>query len=243
MVRRTIAKIAFAIAVTTNAQASVIGEGEYRFGPDMAENAACAIAEQRAKENAIANFVGEKYELNKSEYCKNENCITHSIAFSDVSGNIKRIIKQESQVAPERGYNVCVVNLVADVEEIKNPIEVTVVDPEHEFRHGDRFAMQLISNRVGRFYAFNFVNDEYTLTAVGNVTESNKQFRVPSLPYKFEVKVPIGKRISRELLVVLFTTQDLTVRQKYSRIEFEKLVKDIPFSGRKLVNHHLTILR
>ncbi len=243
MVKRTIAQIAFTVAIATSAQANVIGEGEYRFGPDMAENAACSIAENRAKENAIANFIGEKYELTKTEYCKNENCITHSLAVSDISGNIKRIIKQESLVAPERGYNVCIVHVVADVEEIKNPIKLEIVNPEHEFRHGDRFSMQAVSNRVGNYYAFNFVNDEYVLIANGKVAEPNKKFRLPSGVEKFEARLPIGKTISKELVVVLFTTVDLTVGKKYSRIEFQKLVKDIPFGGRKLINHQLTILR
>jgi hypothetical protein len=225
------------------AQAQTVGQGEYRFGPDMAENAACELAKEKAKENVIANYVGEQLELSTTEYCKNEKCVAHSITLSDVSGQIKRIIKMNSVVAPERGHSVCVVDIVADVEKINNPIEFKLIDPESELRHGDRFTLKAISNRVGITHVFNFVDDKYHLIYRGKVTTPNKEFNVLPTNERFSATVPQGKKVSKELVVILFTTTNLTVGEMYSRIEFQKLIKDVPFNGRKLVNHHVTIVR
>lgn len=225
------------------AHAQTVGQGEYRFGPDTSENAACKIAMERAKENAIANFVGEQFELTKNEYCKNETCTTHSLAFSEVSGQIKKILKSDYQVAPERGHSVCVVDLIAEVEPIKNPIDAKFIDLDTELMHGDRFYVNVISNKVGKVYLFNFIDGDYTFLAESNAYETNKKVRLPTGALKFEATVPIGKKVSKELVVALFTTSDLTIRSKYSRIEFERLVNDLPFNGRKLIVHHLTIVR
>lgn len=235
--------IAVIMMCASFAHAETIGQGEYRFGPDMAENAACELAKEKAKENVIANFVGEQLELSTTEYCKNENCVAHSIALSDVSGQIKRIIKMNSVIAPERGHSVCVVDIVADVEKINNPIEFKLVNPENELRHGDRFTLRAINNRVGNTYVFNFVDDQYYLIYSGKVTTVNREFNVLPTNERFSATVPQGKKVSKELVVILFTTTNLTVGENYSRIEFQKLVKDVPFNGRKLVNHHVTIVR
>jgi hypothetical protein len=58
-----------------------------------------------------------------------------------------------------------------------------------------------------------------------------------------QAELPIGKSHSNELLVFLFTDKNLTFRDKYSTMEFDLLVKDIPFSNRKLINHHVSIER
>ena len=57
------------IATSVNAK-EVSGTGEFRFGPETAQNVACSLAEQKAKENAIANFVGEYIEHQTNQICK-----------------------------------------------------------------------------------------------------------------------------------------------------------------------------
>ena len=41
---------------------AVTGIGEYRFGPDTAENLACEVAEDRAKQDALIKFNGQLVE-------------------------------------------------------------------------------------------------------------------------------------------------------------------------------------
>ena len=104
----------------------VKGTGEYSFGPDTAENVACRLAEEKAKQNAIANFVGEMIEAAQNESCKDEKCTTLSTLYTEVSGEIKTIIKKDKQVYPDRNRQVCEVDIVAEVEKITSTIKFRV---------------------------------------------------------------------------------------------------------------------
>ena len=241
MVRGTVGAIAFTVA--TSVFGSVVtGTGEYRFGPETAQNIACSIAEENAKKNAIANFVGEYIEHQTNQICKNEECTEYRTLFSEISGNVQTIIDRNVLVAPERGHSVCIVDIKAEVEKISNPITFKV-EGSSELRHGDRFVLSAISNRVGNFVVFNVIDDAYHQIYSGKVTLANSEFAIPSKNHRLLAKVPTGKHQSIEKIVVLFSTEALTIQKRYSRMEFERLMNDISFVNRKLVNHHVTIVR
>jgi len=71
----------------------------------------------------------------------------------------------------------------------------------------------------------------------------NKQVQIPSARYKMQAELPLGKSHSNELLVFLITDKNLTFKSRYSTMEFDSLVKDIPFNSRKVINHHVSIER
>jgi len=241
MIKRTIGTIAATLCFPIYASI-VSGTGEYRFGPETAENVACAIAEERAKENAIANFVGEYIEVQINEICKDEHCTQYRSLYNETSGVIQRIIKKDSIVAPEKRHSVCIVDVQAQVKKVENQIQFTV-NGKNDFRHGERFALSAISNRIGNFAVFNLIDDTYTTIYIGKVLNSNTEFSIPGKSKKMNALLPPNVHQSKELLVVLFTEDHLTFRQSYSRMEFERLVKDLPFASRRLVNHSVNIVR
>jgi hypothetical protein len=220
----------------------VSGTGEYSFGPDTAENVACRIAEEKAKQNAIANFVGEMIEAATNENCKDEKCTTLSTLYTEVSGQIKTIHKRDKQVYPDRNRQVCEVDIVADVEKITNTMKFHVEGKNH-FKAGERFTFQAVSGITGTVGIFNLVDKEYQMVYTNKVLETNKQIQIPSARYKLQAELPNGKSHSNELLVFLFTDKNLTFKPRYSTMEFDALVKDIPFNSRKIVNHHVSIER
>jgi hypothetical protein len=220
----------------------VSGTGEYSFGPDTAENVACRIAEEKAKQNAIANFVGEMIEAATNENCKDEKCTTLSTLYTEVSGQIKTIHKRDKQVYPNRDRQVCEVDIVADVEKITNTMKFHVEGKNH-FKAGERFTFQAVSGITGTVGIFNLVDKEYQMVYTNKVLETNKQIQIPSARYKLQAELPNGKSHSNELLVFLFTDKNLTFKPRYSTMEFDALVKDIPFNSRKIVNHHVSIER
>lgn len=241
MIKRSIGAIAATICFPIYA-GIVSGTGEYRFGPETAENIACAIAEERAKENAIANFVGEYIEVQINEICRDEQCTQHRSLYNETSGVIQRIIKKDSIVAPEKKHSVCIVDVQAQVKKVENRIEFTV-NGKNDFRHGERFALSAISNRIGHFAVFNVVGDTYTPIYTGKVLKANTEFSIPGKNQKMNAVLPANVHQSKELLVFLFSEDGLTFRQSYSRMEFERLVKDLPFASRRLVNHSVNIVR
>jgi uncharacterized protein YbcV (DUF1398 family) len=220
----------------------VKGTGEYSFGPDTAENVACRLAEEKAKQNAIANFVGELIEAAQNENCKDEKCTVLSTLYTEVSGEIKTILKKDKQVYPDRNRQVCEVDVVANVEKITNIMKFHV-DGKNDFKQGERFVFKAVSGITGTVGVFNLVDKQYQLVYTDKVLEINKEVQIPSERYKMQAELPIGKSHSNELLVFLFTDKNLTFKNRYSTMEFEALVKDIPFSSRKVINHHVSIER
>ena len=240
-----ISKISIATAIlifTNSAYSSVIGEGEYRFGPETAQNVACSIAEERAKQNAIENFVGELIESTTNEVCRNENCSTIRAFHSETSGQIKKVNKLETLVYPEQKHSVCMVYLEADVEKITNSIQLSI-QSKQEFKHGERFRVAGVSNRVGSMAIFNFIDDTYKLVWQGKIFKPNSEFNLPSINHKLEARLSNGKHQSNELMIYVFTEEDLTFRQFYSKIEFDQMVKGLPFLGRKVVSQQVQIMR
>ena len=220
----------------------VSGTGEYSFGPDTAENIACRLAEENAKQNAIKNFVGELIESAQNENCKDEKCTVLSTLYTEVSGKIKTVYKRDKQVYPNRDRQVCEVDIVAEVEKITNTLKFHV-EGKNQFKVGERFVFQAVSGITGTVGVFNLVDKQYQLVYTDKVLEINKQIQIPSTRYKMQAELPIGKSHSNELLVFLFTDKNLTFKSRYSTMEFEALVKDIPFSSRKVINHHVSIER
>jgi len=239
MVKRTLSGIIFS-GFTAVASATVVGNGEYRFGPETAENIACANAEQEAKKNAIEKFVGEMIEHQTDEVCRDENCTTYRKYFSDVSGEIVEIIKKNRYVAPEHKHSVCYVDILANVQKIQNPIQLKI-DSKRDFQNGERFSIQAVSNHIGIIAVFNYTNNNYRLIHTSPVTVANKEFTLPSGNQKFEAKTQLNS--SKEKLVFLFTNKQLTFGERYSTIEFDQLVSNINFVNRKLVNHQINIMR
>jgi len=228
---------------STLAHAEIVkGTGEYSFGPDTAENVACRLAEEKAKQNAIANFVGELIEAAQNENCKDEKCTMLSTLYTEVSGEIKTIIKKDKQVYPDRNRQVCEVDIVANVHKITNTIKFHV-EGKNNFKQGERFVFRAVSGITGTVGVFNLVDKHYQLVYTDKVLEINKEVQIPSERYKMQAELPNGKSHSNELLVFLITDKNLTFKSRYSTMEFEALVKDIPFSSRKVINHHVSIER
>ena len=220
----------------------VSGTGEYSFGPDTAENVACRLAEEKAKQNAIANFVGEIIEAAQNENCKNEKCTMLSTLYTEVSGDIKTIYKKDKQVYPNKDRQVCEVDIDVDVRKIVSSMKF-YIEGKNQFKVGERFVFQAVSGLTGTVGVFNLVDKQYQLVYTDKVLEINKQIQIPSARYKMQAELPNGKIHSNELLVFLFTDKNLTFKNQYSTMEFDSLIKDIPFSNRKIVNHHVSIER
>lgn len=237
---KKLAALSFALLTTLANAETVTGEGEYRFGPETAENVACNIAEERAIQNAIENFVGEFIEHQVNEVCKDEKCTMFRSFYSEVGGEVKKIIDKNRIVVPDRKHSVCIVTVKADVEKINNPIQLTI-QSDTEFRDGESFNVKAASNRKGAIVLFNLVDDKYKF--LSHTTLHKDRESVLPKEGKLQALLPVGKSQSKELLVFLFTTQELTLRKQYSKIEFEQMVKELPFTTRKIVNHQINIMR
>jgi hypothetical protein len=221
--------------------ANTIGIGEYRFGPDTSQNTACEFAEQKAKEDAIIQFIGEQIESFSLKECTNENCNVVTQIFNGVEGVIKKVVSTEKSILREYGFDNCVVTLEAQVAKVKNPI-VFEVQSKVNFIEGESVEFNFTSNRPGTILVFNFYDDVYH--AIDSVkVESLKEAKLPSSNKKIVATLPNNLLQSKELLTFIFTEQDIKFESKYTAREMKMMLSSMEPSKKKVVYRYVTIVR
>jgi len=215
------------------------GSGEYRFGPDTSENFACEMAEIKAKENAISNFLGETVEFSSQRSCINAHCDFNDQIVLDSKGVIKSVSSLHKTVLVREGYKNCVVKVKADVVEIKSNIKFRV-DGKLDYFYGDLVDFSLMSNKPGHVYIFNYFSGEYTHIINAQIFRQNTAIPINQLT----AYLPKYLDYSKELMVFVFTEKPIRqIKYKYAANEMKNMILSIPVESRKVVYRYLTIRR
>jgi hypothetical protein len=233
------ALIGLMLAFNVNA---VTGIGEYRFGPDTAENVACEFAEERAKEDALIKFVGEYVDSAIQEVCLSEDCKFNRQTYNKIEGNIKSISNVKKFIKTEQGYKTCIVTVNADVERFKNNIEF-LIDGKFDLKDGEIVQFTGSSNQFGAVYMFNYYGGKYVRVVQQKVATKWQKFVLPSEPYRIKAQVPQGQVQSKELLLFLFVTNNVSIKESYSDAEMKSVISQIPANERKVIIRHINIMR
>jgi hypothetical protein len=239
---RKMKKLLLASLISTNAFA-ISGVGEYRYGPDTTENFACEMAEERARENAIVQYVGQLVEAQIKETCKRDECVFQRDTFSEFNGYIKGIRNKKVSKQVFDGYSACIVTVEADVSKLNNTIRFEV-SGRFDVRHEDGVQYTVVSNKTGKVAIFNYRGNRYQKILEATIAAKNRQV---VLPYdntkRFVARVPEGKNESKELLMFIFTESDVEYKNDYSSFEIKNLIASIPPTDRKVVNRYVNIVR
>jgi hypothetical protein len=222
---------------------AVQGVGEYFYGPDMAENIACQIAEDYARTDAIRNFLGEEFESSTNEACYNIECFTTRDSNSSVMGVIKKVNKKEIITSIEQGKKVCSVELDADVEKIKNDIYFNAWTEQPVFRHGETVQFLAVTNKPGYLNVFNYHSKKYHKILSKRITEVQTEFPILSKNQVMIAKVPEGMKVSKEKMVFLFTELDTNTKSVYNDFEMDQFVRSLPITGKRIVSRVAQIVR
>lgn len=226
----------------TNAFA-VTGIGEYRYGPDTAENLACELAEERAKEDAIIKYVGQSVEAQIKEECMREKCVFHRDTFSELNGYIKSLTKKEIEKQLFPGYSACVVTIEAEVAGINNTI-IFQVDGKFDVKHEEEMTFKLVSNRAGKVGMFNYHGNKYYKIQEAKFASQRTEIMLPyDKTKKLVAMVPDGQKQSKELVTFLFSEKDIVFKNEYSSLEMKNLIASIPPMNRKVVNRYVNIVK
>jgi len=239
---RKMKKLLLVSLISTNAFA-ISGVGEYRYGPDTTENFACEMAEERARENAIVQYVGQLVEAQIKETCKRDECVFQRDTFSEFNGYIKGIRNKKVSKQVFEGYSACIVTVEADVSKLNNTIRFEV-SGRFDVRHEDGVQYTVVSNKTGKVAIFNYRGNRYQKILEATIAAKNRQV---VLPYdntkRFVARVPEGKNESKELLMFIFTESDVEYKNDYSSFEIKNLIASIPPTDRKVVNRYVNIVR
>ena len=222
-----------------------LGIGEFRYGPDMPENVACQLAEDRAKEEAIKRFSGEKFESATMERCEEAGCDFEKNTYEEVNGFIKSIISRKQQNIKQLGYSSCVVSIVAEIEKQENPVYLYLDKSLFSYRENDEVKIRGVVNRKGVFAIYNLFDGRYHRVYVTNIATPNKEFMIPSKQDtgKILATLPKGQSQSKEMLMFLFSEKWVDFKESYSPIEMNGLIYSLPSQQRKVVNRYVNIVR
>jgi hypothetical protein len=224
------------------AYSSSVGYGEYRFGPETPENIACEIAEERARQDSILQFVGEHIEYSISKNCVNEDCNFQREVFSELKGIITKVIKHERRIIDEQQSKNCVVLLEVNVKEIENKISFSI-DTKQTFKDGENVNFSFISNKIGKVHIFNYYDNFYRIVDSILIVKENIEFKLPNNNQKVVAFLPKDVVQSKELLVFVFTTEPIELKTRYTANEFKSVLSSIDPTKKQLVYRNVTIVR
>jgi hypothetical protein len=225
--------------LTTPLAFAATGIGEYRFGPDTTENYACEMAEIRAKENAISNYLGETIESNTIDSCVNKHCIFEDQTFLNSKGYIKNVSNFYKSVNTHEGYKSCVVKITANVDKIKSNIKFNV-NGKLDYVYGERMDLSFVTNKPGYVYVFNYFGHEYSYILNSQIFRPNDEIKLNQLT----AQLPKYLDFSKELLVFVFAEKPIeNIRGKYTANELKNVISSIPIETRSVVYRYFTIKR
>jgi len=231
------------LAFTLSNAFAVQGVGEYFYGPDMAENIACQIAEDYARTDAIRNYLGEEFESTTTEACYNIECFSTRDSNLSVMGLIKKVNKKEITTSVEQGKKVCTVELDADVEKLKNDIYFNAWTEQPIFRHGEQVQFLAVTNRPGYLHVFNYHSKKYHKILSKKITEVQKEFSILGKNQIMIAKVPDGMKVSKEKMVFIFTELDTNTKTVYNDFEMDQFVRSLPITGKRIISRVAQIVR
>ncbi len=222
---------------------AVQGVGEYFYGPDMAENIACQIAEDYARTDAIRNYLGEEFESTTTEACYNIECFSTRDSNLSIMGTIKKVNKKEITTSVEHGKKVCTVELDAEVEKLKNDIYFNAWTEQPIFRHGEQVQFFAVTNRPGYLHVFNYHSKKYHKILSKKITEVQNEFSILDKNQIMIAKVPDGMKVSKEKMVFIFTELDTKTKSVYNDFEMDQFVRSLPITGKRIVSRVAQIVR
>ena len=113
-----------ALAILTPAKAEERDvTGEFLFGPETSESEACEAAEQKAKQEALRQVLGERFSVSEQLSCRegkavtdNTDCVYNTFLWSEIDGDIKQAQRVSGPYVFETiGAKRCVVKMKVEV--------------------------------------------------------------------------------------------------------------------------------
>lgn len=111
--------------------------GEFLFGPDMGVTPACDAAEQKAKQEALRQVLGERFSVSEQLSCRegragidDTDCVYNTFLWSEIDGDIKEAQRLgEPLIDKQPGASRCRVRMRVVVD-----VPATAPDPGFDFQ-------------------------------------------------------------------------------------------------------------
>lgn len=229
------------------------GRGEWFFGPDMSENKACLLAEQKAQKDAIQKITGNRISSEDMMVCSDKvdeaSCKLNQMIWSTIDGVIREVLSFKRQTVKDpSGHNKCVITLEADVDVATGhpdpSFDMTVELSERVFRSGGSLEITITPTQPMYISVFQWLPYEETDHQVQRIFPNSfdrdshfaERGTIPTREgrsrYVLKVIFPGSNRVEGDLvdeyLMVVGTREAVVSREGYSLEEFNAHLLEIP---------------
>lgn len=219
---------------------STMGIGEFAFGPNISENAACDEAETRAKIDAIRKVIGENLSANVSNQCVNTNCIYKSDITKLTDAHLKSYTITEKKISNVAYGKSCKVKIEARVSE-RRPYADMTIDGRFFYKDGDPMKFVINTTDRGHLYVFSIEGKKATRLFPNqwsiNSEVVNSGFVLPTSEYTMIAK---ASRFD-ETLVFVLSKDRINFLDHYKTDELNDTLQSLPVNRRKIIRHNLVI--
>jgi hypothetical protein len=247
--------IGLALAISHSVKAEVRDvAGEFLFGPETSESKACEAAEQKAKQEALRQVLGERFSVSEQLSCRegrastdNIDCVYNAFLWSEIDGDIKQAVRLESPVvevakpefAPDPGF---------DFQVLLRPIRL---------REGESLSFSVKPTAPMHLAIFGWApsHDKKTVTRIfPNTFDSDALLRaqeenpIPSelgaRRYGFQASFPVGLKQDYvdEYLIFVATKRPVAWLESYEFDQFRARIREISPPDKRVVKRSYRII-
>lgn len=246
----------------------IASEGEYNFGPEMAQSEACQMAERRAKEKALKSVTGEKISSEDNMVCSemkdNAECSLNRFTWSTIDGLIKGTRNKKVRTLPGISeYRKCHVALEVDVGvgsgKPDPSFDMTVRLNQRTFRDGEPLEIIIAPTQpmhVNVFQWLPYMKADRQVTRIfpNQFDEKNRFQEQGTVPTKdgrqrYDMQVLFPDNLKRkkdlidEYLMVVGTRKPVTFRDTYTLEEYNARLLEIPRQDRRAIRKAYNVVR
>ena len=262
--------IGLALAISQSVKAEVRDvTGEFLFGPETSESKACEAAEQKAKQEALRQVLGERFSVSEQLSCRegrastdNIDCVYNAFLWSEIDGDIKQAVRLESPVVDKTlGASRCVVAMrveVAKPEFAPDPgFDFQVLLRPIRLREGESLSFSVKPTAPMHLAIFGWApsHDKKTVTRIfPNTFDSDALLRaqeenpIPSelgaRRYGFQASFPVGLKQDYvdEYLIFVATKRPVAWPESYEFDQFRSRIREISPPDKRVVKRSYRII-
>ncbi len=243
--------------------------GEFLFGPDMGVTPACDAAEQKAKQEALRQVLGERFSASEQLSCRegragvdNTDCVYNTFLWSEIDGDIKEAQRLgEPLIDKQPGASRCQVRMrvVVDVPSV-------APDPGFDFQ-ASLSSIRLRSNESVAFtvrpsvpmhmtvFSWAPSHDKSTVARIfpnsfdtSGLLQPQQINHIPSEQgvrrYGFQVSFPSNVKhdFVDEYLIFVATKRPVPWLTQYTFEQFRARLREISPADKRVVKHSYRII-
>ena len=239
----------------------VSATAEHLYGPEVAENAACQLAEDKAKAMAVSKISGEAVSTEEQLLCKattgqlsNSQCEFNRVTWSLIDGDIREFkVLERFRAQPRDGAKACLVSLLVDVVvPTKKPdpnFDLRANLERNVFKVGDTFSLNTETTEPAYLAIFNWLPHEnnrvYRVLNQRGDSADDVALRKKVASGKIEAHFGLtaawsdaytnDKKLYDEWLIVIASKKPYKWLSVYELDQFKEKLREIPVDERRIV--------